>query len=125
MDPLINFLETEGGWFFPLVLSLTFILANITVKGTLKILNLGTVGGDLTFSGCTILAGGLVKVVLAHKADAAITLGVGLVLSVGGIFWFILLSVGRSPSVFLRSVVGFLGGVILFACFYIYWYISR
>lgn len=125
MEPIINFLETQAAWFYPLFLSLIFIAANMTVKRTLKILSLGTVGGDLTFSGCTILAGGLVKVVLAHKADAAITLGVGAILLVGGIFWFILLDIGRIPVPIVRSIVGFLGGANLFACFYVYWYITQ
>lgn len=125
MDSFIQFLETQGGWFFPLLLSLLFILANLVVKGVLKILNPASIGGDLAFSGCTILSGGLVKALLASKADAAVTISVIAVLILGGILWFTCLALGRFPHLVLRTFVGTLGGAILFASFYIYWYITR
>jgi hypothetical protein len=125
MDPVINFLETQGGWFFPLLLSLLFVLANLVVKGVLKILNPGTIGGDLAFSGCTILSGGLIKALLASKADAAVTITVIAILLLGGILWFSCLALGRFPHLVLRTFAGTLGGAILFASFYIYWYLTK
>src|SRR3981081_1541791 len=121
----INVLETNGPWLFPLVLSVVFILANLIVKGVLKILNPGIIGGDLAFSGCTILPSGLLKAILSTHVDAAITITVFLVLMLEAILWITCLAFSRSQRNSLRAFLAFLGGVILFASLYACWYITK